>query len=633
MRHLRLSFVLLSGLWLALYGTPAIAQDWQDQGSIKSREFRKEIREDGKVIATEFFTLEYQVSISIKRDPGLIGTLLMCYHVCQGKKHKDHESCDYSCDDRCTKPHKTTINGVYTPLRDQMAAATRAANALAIKGGGTVSPNDWSQRVSSALAAFKNECKKKKNWDMPHSPTPCSMQEWCVGYTFAEFSVRGTMTKVGYRMSMGQRTPINEVVGTHEQVVATGQIPEDEPIRKENSTICFCKGVSEEEKDTYQQLLDSLFPDYSDEELLELLFGYGGFSVFDEIGNPLDRGLFDWQATSDNMNNCDLTVTNKSGTTAIFILSTGTLFYPDDPSVQIMVALSRPRLVIPAWSTATLRVNMAPGDVLGVQGKERFRWACTEMQKKEPNTKVKWKLKSPHDLGMKRLGDITNKSRFRGPWDQARVWIYTDKAPLSEVNKRMIPGVAPGRYAMLLRDVYKAAGVDFAEKGFSACLEPNLLDGVCVDEEALKWLVATMSAVKGRDLARYVSGNASKIAALATSDPEDGPNHVAWIAQTLLEQDDAELRMAATKLLMAVEKSKQGAVAAAGGTESLRTMLSSGKADQCEAALGVLEAYATEDGKALAGACAEGMPNEALKTRAFKLAGVDPSDPPFLPNA
>ena len=139
----------------------ASAQDWTSQGSIKSRQYQNQIRGNAGVEATEFFTLEYSVSTRIQEVRQESTMMAWCMNSCNGKTHKNHGDCDKSCDDKCEEANPDiTVEGEYVPDRGAMAEARRAAIGLAVRGVGSVSPNDWSHRVSQALAAFKRECKK-----------------------------------------------------------------------------------------------------------------------------------------------------------------------------------------------------------------------------------------------------------------------------------------------------------------------------------------------------------------------------------------------------------------------------------------------------------------------------------------
>ena len=73
------------------------------------------------------------------------------------------------------------------------------------------------------------------------------------------------------------------------------------------------------------------------------------------------------------------------------------------------------------------------------------------------------------------------------------------------------PNLSPGRYTQLLHEVATTGGVDFSEKGYSDCVKPNLLGGVCLWPESTRWLVGILADQKPRDLQGYVNGSAVQI--------------------------------------------------------------------------------------------------------------------------
>ncbi len=611
------ALVLLGGM-----AGQAAAQDWIDQGGIKSREYKKEIRGDSGVEATEFFTLEYSVAIQIT-DEGRQGPVLHCQHTCQGKKHKNHAACDFSCDTKCPeKDHKATIKGEYRPDLAGMRAATAAANGLAIKGGGAVSPNDWSHRVSSALAEFRNECKKKKTFDMPHAAKPCSGQWWWVGTMSKSFKVRGTMKRVGYRMSRGMRTPIDEVVGTHEQVVATGQVVVEEPFEKNAFEACLCFEPPTVPPDYSNMFIgpNGAAIDPRTRENLEWRFTNGGVTCYDTMGKLLFDARIEVEVVGNDMNTAKLVLRNGTGQTVRVVLPPGTMFLPADPLFQIMCALAQAEATIPSGTSQTLYVNIGPPPPL--QGEAALRWACMEMNKKEPTPSVKYRIKNGSNDGIANLAAITARSRFRGPHDQARIWMFTDRASREEINKRMIPGVSAGVYAILLHDLASRAGVDFTDKAWLPLVQPNLMEGLNLDDRTIFWFVDLLAETKDKDLAAFLNGKTDLLAAFPGKDGADGAAYLAWIATASLQSSSPDLQRAAAKLLRAVPMANREAVAKAGGLEGVRWLLVGGQEASCSLAFDVLEAYGAE-GKEIAMAALEALPTEALKARAAKLAGVE----------
>jgi hypothetical protein len=229
-------------------------------------------------------------------------------------------------------------------------------------------------------------------------------------------------------------------------------------------------------------------------------------------------------------------------------------------------------------------------------------------------------MRSPQDDVLIRLGAITDQARVRGPHDQARMWIYTDKAPIDEVNKRMLPGVSEGRYTSLLYDIGQA-GVDLSGTEYRRCLEPKLLTGIALDDRAAAALVSALAESKPADLARYVNANAATIARLVGSDPQYGPGHVATVATALLSEDNADVRKSGLKLVTSVRPENRAALANAGGLAGVRNMLTN--ANEAGAAVDALIAYPVELTADLLGASWEQLPTEALKTKVKKHLGIE----------
>lgn len=600
--------------------SPAMAQDWVPQGGITSRQYEKQIREGGQVTATDFFTLEYSVSTWIEELGDGGGPTMVCTNKCRGNVHKGHATCDYSCDDRCTENHRLRVKGEYFPDRSAMDAATAAANGLAVRGGGTASPSDWSHRVSSALAEFRREANKRKTFDMEHA-LACSGKSQKVDVRTYAFHVRGTMKKVGYRMSRGVRTPIDETVGMHESVVATAKIVKDMPKDKKTWTACLCKAPQEPEIDIDAMLdnLIKLLEDLMEQERLSHLCGTAAVSMRDKAGQHVDPGESKIVVKPADMNRCEVQIENGTGTDVEVTIPVGTVFQSQDKSFQDMASVVTTRGMLYAGQTKSFYVSTRP-ELVQTTALFPVRWACLNMAKKEPSPSARYTMRSPQDDILIRLGAITDQARVRGPHDQARMWIYTDKAPMDEINKRMLPGVSEGRYTSLLHDVAKS-GVDLSGTEYRRCLEPKLLTGIALDDQAAAALVSVLAETKPADLARYVNSNAAMIARLVDTDPQYGPGHVATVATALLTEDNADVRKCGLKLVTSVRAENRAAFAGAGGLAGVRNMLTS--PSEAGAAVDALIAYPLELAGEMLGASWEQLPSDAMKAKVKNHLGIE----------
>ncbi len=622
-RHVQLNKALGAAALIALLTLPTIgsAQDWNDEGSITSRQYRRQIREGRQVAATEFFTLEYSVQTMLV-EGGRGGPVMVCVNRCNGDKHDKHEDCDNSCDETCEEDHEVTRKGSYEPDRGAMRAATRAANALARRGGGSHSPSDWSSRVSRSLANLRREARKEITWEMPHGD-PCSGRKWWVGTQNFSFVVRGTMTKVGYTMRRGVRTPINEVVGTHELTVATAAIAQEDPFTEHEWENCKCKPVEEIDLGALIDLFGDMF-----EGLPELLdstkVGPSGVDVTGPEGEEVDEEEVEIEILPLDLNGCYLDVTNGTMHEISVSIPIGTTFVSEDSSVQDMASLVGTSGVVPPGETVRLYVSLSPVSNLA-SARIPVRWACLDIDKKQPGPGDKFTIEPPENDVVQRLAVITNRSRLRGPHDQARIWIYTDSAPIDEINKRLSPEVSTGRYATLLWEVSTVGGVDISSRSYKKCLEPKLLAGIPIDDRATNWLVGELTATDARGFARYVDRNASDLTDLLDASPEFAPSHLATMVVAMGNSGQRDVEKAATKFMRKVPDEHRELLASAGALRGLMNQLASKDRKMVEDAVEVLLKYPPEYANDLLGAQWEQLPTEKLREKVREHLGIEPA--------
>ena len=147
------------------------------------------------------------------------------------------------------------------------------------------------------------------------------------------------------------------------------------------------------------------------------------------------------------------------------------------------------------------------------------------------------------------------------------------------------------------------------------------------DEGAVRWLVSYLARNKPKDLVSFVNGRATTLADLAGKEGNDGPAYVSWIVESLFAEENVDLQRAGAKILLTVTPANRAAVAQAGALEGVRGLLVSNNEELLKIGLDVLEGYATDGAKQLAMASIEAMPNDALKLRAAKFAGIDWGNP------
>ena len=177
-----------------------------------------------------------------------------------------------------------------------------------------------------------------------------------------------------------------------------------------------------------------------------------------------------------------------------FIFDPGTCFVPDNKDYQVMMYAD------PTVSFTTQYSNLFASLSPFVQGKASLKTMCLNMGKKEPAGHVKYYPAVLKDKVLPKLAKIVADSSRRGPWDQARVWIYTDKATLSDIHERLAPPIAPGYYVRGLRDVEQAGGFEEKDLKNAKLFDPSLVFAPTGVEDATTFFLNNMLANHARAL-------------------------------------------------------------------------------------------------------------------------------------
>jgi hypothetical protein len=589
---------------------------WQPQGGIQSHDFKVEHRsEDGRVVeGTEFVHLEYKVSL--KQVPSddveeSDAPPLRCVRECRGTPHKNHSECTpNSCDDACTKKHEKSLRGRYKPLLDNMRQARADSGKLARAAGVPPGPDNWSDASSSALRAIKQNAESLHKVSMGHTNEACGVRDGYFGLRRTDIYVKGEFRKVGFYMSKGVKTPIDEPAGSHEMLIAQTWIPEKEPIRNVDGWICHCFKRAEPPKQppgtTANDNSIGRTPTYS---------GLGWRKPDGTVVIP-DEKQVKIQTSGDGINNINFHVENNSGQDLQLETIPGTICTPNSPKIQIMVIVVRVVIMVPAGATIEASVN----PLGGTAGDFKSRVVCTEINKLPPDEKTTFKLATGKDDALASLCERTAASRLRGPWDQARVWIYMDGASIDEINEHLVPGVSPGRYVTVLHEVETLGGVDLSAAKFRKCFDPKLLAGDNASPEATAWYVQRLAEMNKKGLLDSVRNLTAEWKRVLGGTAEDVQvEHVAAVASGMLQSPAEEVRVAGLKLLAELPAANRAALVKFGALYALGDSISSKSAAEVDAALDVLSVYRPDGAKAYAAYAAEFGPSEAVQKKASSI--------------
>lgn len=217
-------------------------------------------------------------------------------------------------------------------------------------------------------------------------------------------------------------------------------------------------------------------------------------------------------------------------------LPSGTVLVPGKGGVQSMITVD-PLLLKSS--------SLTNGDI---QDKS-IAVHCLEIDKDPPTPSTTFTLGRPNDPILRNLATMTAKSAIRGPWDQTRLWIYTDKASLERVNKRLAIGCPPGMYVRSLWEVHTMGGLKDADLNNPALFKPELLGGVSNRKEAANWFAGVLIGRHREVLLGYLSGGGKEFAELISSSNPLAADQFLRALRLLMRSEHEDVRLATLKFL------------------------------------------------------------------------------------
>ena len=221
-------------------------------------------------------------------------------------------------------------------------------------------------------------------------------------------------------------------------------------------------------------------------------------------------------------------------------LPSGTVLVPDGKGgTQSMITVD-PALLRPDQYLA-----LTQGELL----EKTIAVHCLEIDKDPPDSSVKFSLGRANDPVLRNLAMFTQRSAIKGPWDQARLWIYTDKASLERVNKRLAIGCPPGMYVRSLWDVNSVGGLKDQDLANADFFRPDHLGAVSNRKEASAWFTGVLASHHRPALLQYLSSGGKELAALITSTNPLASDQFIRTMRQLLNHQESEVRIGMLKFL------------------------------------------------------------------------------------
>ncbi|MBS1721625.1 MAG: hypothetical protein JSS66_01320 [Armatimonadetes bacterium] len=489
-----------------------------------------------------------------------------CASPCRGKKHALHEACDKSCDGPCTAIHKFKIG---------VSSAWIPGKEIANDGQKMGLPNVTFPIIQRIHEVLKNEFKgKEKSYDLKHWCTdPCS-----VSYRYQ--NGKTYLVKIKYQFFRNDPGPngtkilVKGPAGTCDYGSIT--VPVGDLSEPKTDVKCLCSVVQTEK------------------EGAGVWIEQGGKETFATSKTIDDMGI---KVECTSMDSCSVSCTNTSAQDCTVTIGAGTCFECEDGSAQNEAICETVTFKCPGLASASVPVRVSlntPDPVSALTTSVTARAACLNMRKHEPKAGLAYRIALPSDPGIVPLAKMVEQEHFKGPWDQVRFWILTDRASKEEMGRILLPRPTYGMMLRGLYEVHTATMTDLGAAEFKNCFEPSAAIGASASTEATDWFVDEWASKDPKVLAGWLTKNTAELTKECFSDDSgsDEAAHAADLFNALCRSGNADLiEAAATCLLKAVPDGKRKLLADANGLTGLMNLLSSTDGKAASRALDVGELY------------------------------------------
>lgn len=522
-----------------------------------------------------------------------------CINACQGTSNSTHEECKTGCDVACTKDHKKELRAAshYAEIGG-VKGRFRLAKSIVDAGAsqsGLAPPGYYRLTPDDVLKSLGDLAKQTFTTDAGHpaNSKPCTTTN--ILYHEDQYELQALIT-----VTMTVRT----AAGSEEETVKQGTVPlasiwiANQKPRLTDTAVCGCK------KEPPKTTTGMLGLQQQDGLFVSLPTTTSTMGYNELVGR--DKGAtYQLAATCKDMNSCDFVMT---GGMEIMTIPCGTRLVPDKPSAQIMVTIDD------AVVTQNTLASIGGGAYFTVH----VRALCTQMTNHMPDPSVKYHVAVQGDPTILALATKMSNERFRGPWDQARMWIHTNGASLEAINNVLLPGIQPGRYRELLCDVSQMGTNAGEHRQIDALLTPEETMAYGIAPEPIEWAVQVMSKGRGKELGEYAAKHGGELFA---QDDKDRLKFSALLVQAMMSSSSDDVHKGAFAVLTkGLPAAKRDGFGEAGGFDGLTNWLLSKNPSDVKFGLDVIEQLQLKGFDDELAMAAVGAPSKELKTRAATLA-------------
>ncbi|GEM_PF-3090697 len=404
-----------------------------------------------------------------------------CQRKCVVKKHFTHTQCDSSCDTRCEENH--VIEGQAVVYWSDNFTETTMAQAGRMFGIGD-------ELIKAVNAGALNESKMYEYVDNPNlipkvkvphwHDQPCGWSGKKAATVYYIFNLESKFYRF-VKLDDGSETRTAGPVGVNRLIV---KIPDMTKLSNSDPwTSCLCevaRKVDIEDKEVGMAVPPPV------EESAVVCTDSDGKMVACSDQQIKDMDI---EVVCNDMNHAVVTCGNMPAECTEVSIPAGYEFDCVDGSAQdtqLLQDLKFQHAVPPP--PPPVFASLAPVAVPRMVAEVSLNalTACLEIEKKEPNKKLRYRLRPPSNLKRLLSARFAAKAPRRGLQDQVRTWIVTDNATIAQMEKVLVPAPSNAMYMRELRNARKIGAIDFSNKKAIAMYDSELLSTPGVDEETLK---------------------------------------------------------------------------------------------------------------------------------------------------
>ena len=559
----------------------------------------------GKVPASDPKTIQLDTQYTLKvsfelKDPVdiIVPTNITCGGVCQGKKHESHDQCDSSCDLPCKGGHTMWISTTFTPDNDPALNDPKLPNfhptqaltkMIAQDLAGTAGMKEGLvQSATHQIEEWMRGSESNKSIEIPCfylDHKPC-MQRRLQKHT------RKWRVIAHYEIGGGPNNAHGDgMVGTY-----VSDSPN--PVLGKEFQACQCDIVKRDESGKPIQDVNKFQDDAANKEVgqapgVKMDLGNGPF-----VAGPGQQKLCSMEIQPQSLNQCTLGVKNPYSVPMECTVAPGAVCRCDDPGYQSLVVIVLTKVRVPPHGAAqvNLLTSLNPEFPQDASVMTDMRTACIEMEKLAPVPGVPFHFEMGQNPGLTSLAQLINGQNFRGPFNQALLWMLTDHASFDDVVKKLLLAPPAGRYAGFIKDLEDVAGVNTGHPDFRRLLNPKLLLDTVTKDEATRFLVGKLGDVDKSGTIKWLASHTNdfklSLKDLKTDAEAIALHHVADVANSLVASaDPAEATAALELITKAVPENLRAGFARAGGLDGVVKLVSSQNPVIVDLAMKVLDLY------------------------------------------